>query len=115
MPLLFSALLLCSPIFVVVKNHRPVLFSSATGGTQCQYYCCQGGADSEGCTVSRVHVTDVQDYNNIRGFVATLDRTGDPLHGGAGTGRVFALDCEMCNTTLGSELTRVTVVDYRGR
>lgn len=87
----------------------------ATGGTQSQYYCCQGGADSEGCQVSRVHVTDVQDYNNIRGFVATLDRTGDPLQGGAGTGRVFALDCEMCNTTLGSELTRVTVVDYRGR
>ncbi len=60
-------------------------------------------------------MTDVQDYNNIRGFVATLDRTGDPLQGGTGTGRVFALDCEMCNTTLGSELTRVTVVDYRGR
>ena len=74
-----------------------------------QYYCCQGGPDSEGCQVSKVHVTDILDYNNMRGFVATLDRSDHD------TGRVFALDCEMCNTTQGNELTRVTVVDHTGK
>ena len=39
-----------------------------------------------------MHVTDVLDYNNMHGFVSTLDR-------GAHSGKVFALDCEMCNTT----------------
>jgi len=55
-----------------------------------------------------VHVTDVLDYNNMRGFVSTLDTRE------ASKGRVFALDCEMCNTTQGNELTRVTVVDFTG-
>ena len=40
-----------------------------------------------------MHVTDVLDYNNMRGFVSTLDTRE------ASKGRVFALDCEMCNTT----------------
>jgi len=80
----------------------------ATGGSLCQYYCCQGGTDSEGCQVGKVHVTDIIDYNNMRGFVATLERAG------SGARKVFALDCEMCNTTHGNELTRVTVVDHKG-
>ena len=39
-----------------------------------------------------MHVTDVLDYNDMRGFVSTMERLGQD-------GRVFALDCEMCNTT----------------
>ena len=39
-----------------------------------------------------MHVTDVLDYNDMRGFVSTMERVGQE-------GRVFALDCEMCNTT----------------
>jgi hypothetical protein len=41
--------------------------------------------------VGKVHVPDILDYNNMRGFVSTLERPG--------TGKVFALDCEMCSTT----------------
>jgi len=68
--------------------------------------CCDGTAESDGCQVAKAHVTDTLDYNNIRGFVSTIDKNGP--------GRVFALDCEMCNTTKGNELTRVTVIDYTG-
>lgn len=68
--------------------------------------CCDGTAESDGCQVAKAHVTDTLDYNNMRGFISTIDKNGP--------GHVFALDCEMCNTTKGNELTRVTVIDYTG-
>jgi len=78
-----------------------------------QYYCCQGGPESEGCQVNKFHCTDILDYNNMRGFVATMDMNNGEEEGDSG--KVFALDCEMCNTTQGNELTRVTVVDHAGK
>ena len=77
-------------------------------GSHSAWTCCQGKADEDGCSVAVVHVTDTLDWANMRGFVSTLDK-GEDL-----PGRVFALDCEMCNTTRGNELTRVTVVDHTG-
>ena len=47
------------------------------------------------------------DYSNMRGFVTTIDK-------GEGERKVLALDCEMVNTTVGTELCRVTVIDYNG-
>ena len=55
-------------------------------------------------------MTDVLDYNDMRGFVATLDKGG-----GDCDAAVYALDCEMCNTVRGNELTRVTVIDLEGK
>ena len=75
-------------------------------GPMSLWNCCDGSADSDGCQVAKAHVTDTLDYNNMRGFVSTMDKNG--------SGRVFALDCEMCNTTKGNELTRVTVIDFTG-
>lgn len=54
------------------------------------------------------HVCDGFDPDEMRGFVKTLPRDEEPPDGDHG---VYALDCEMCYTTLGLELTRVTVID----
>jgi len=57
-----------------------------------------------------VHVTDVLDYGDMRGFVATLKKG----KGNVANSKIYALDCEMCNTLQGNELTRVTVVGLDG-
>lgn len=54
------------------------------------------------------HVTDYMDYNNLTGFVKTIACDEDYV---PKRKDVYALDCEMCYTTGGLELTRVTVVD----
>ena len=61
--------------------------------------------------MSSCHVTETQDYSNMLGFVTSLDKT---LPGESYSGKVFAMDCEMVNTTVGSELCRVTMIDYTG-
>jgi len=75
-------------------------------GPMSLWNCCDGSAESDGCQVAKAHVPNTLDYNNMRGFVSTIEKNG--------SGRVFALDCEMCNTTKGNELTRVTVIDNTG-
>lgn len=54
------------------------------------------------------HVTDYLDPNNLTGFIKTIACDDDYV---PSRKDVFALDCEMCYTTVGLELTRVTVVD----
>lgn len=84
-----------------------------TTGPVSAYSCCEGDAATDGCQVGACHVTDVLDYGAMRGFVSTIDKS-DSDGGGESRG-VFALDCEMCNTTQGNELTRITVVDVTGK
>ncbi|PSN34218.1 hypothetical protein C0J52_13128 [Blattella germanica] len=72
------------------------------------YTCCGGNCETVGCVVSSCHVSDDLDPSNLRGFVKTLPTESDPPSGDYG---VYALDCEMCYTTGGLELTRVTVID----
>ncbi|XP_058821536.1 RNA exonuclease 1 homolog [Topomyia yanbarensis] len=70
--------------------------------------CCQQPAGSAGCMYANYHVTSYLDYDNLTGFVKTID----PPEGYVPSKKdVFALDCEMCYTTVGLELTRITVVD----
>jgi len=75
-------------------------------GPSSVFPCCGGDPQSTGCTVNSHHITNDVDP---RGFVKTLNSSGDKSKE-----KVYALDCEMCYTTHGIELTRVTVVDEDG-
>ena len=44
--------------------------------------------------------------SRVPGYVETQPIAGDDPHQ-----RVYALDCEMCYTTIGLELTRISVID----
>lgn len=75
-----------------------------------QYSCCKGGLLSRACRSNPYHIHRGElELENYQGYVETqpkIERDPD-RHG------IYALDCEMCNTTHGFELTRVTVVNYK--
>ncbi|XP_071769540.2 RNA exonuclease 1 homolog [Centroberyx gerrardi] len=76
------------------------------GGWETSYNCCSGAVGSPGCQVSKQHVQDGRKEASD-GYVKTFSKTLPP-DGNAG---VYALDCEMCYTKQGLELTRVTVIN----
>ncbi|XP_012326417.2 exonuclease GOR-like [Aotus nancymaae] len=71
-----------------------------------RYTCCAAAPDSVGCQVAKQHVRDGR-KESLDGFVKTFQKelSRDAYPG------IYALDCEMCYTTHGLELTRVTVAD----
>ncbi|XP_043797112.1 RNA exonuclease 1 homolog isoform X1 [Apis laboriosa] len=71
-----------------------------------KYSCCQQYGSATGCCDAKTHVWDYTDYENLRGYVKTLPKNTPIEEQG-----VYALDCEMCYTTQGLELTRITVID----
>lgn len=76
-----------------------------------KYTCCGGGCASEGCEVGK-HVYDgdyVGNGTNLAGYVETTSHKSGKAARTASN--IFAIDCEMCYTTRGLELTRVSVVD----
>ncbi|XP_054706424.1 RNA exonuclease 1 homolog [Uloborus diversus] len=76
------------------------------GAIESRYNCCQGDSESDGCCVATGHVFEGSENHAYKGFVKTLPKTPPPdrCYG------VYSLDCEMCYTTAGSELTRITVI-----
>ncbi|XP_056133434.1 RNA exonuclease 1 homolog [Lampris incognitus] len=78
----------------------------AAGGWETSYSCCSGAVGSPGCQVAKQHVQDGR-KESIDGYVMTFSKSLPP----DGNGGVYALDCEMCYTKLGLELTRVTVIN----
>lgn len=74
--------------------------------------CCQQPAGTPGCMYANYHVTEYLDYSNMTGFMKTMDRGDDYV---STRKDIYALDCEMCYTTHGLELTRVTVVDVNSK
>ncbi|XP_045890880.1 RNA exonuclease 1 homolog isoform X2 [Micropterus dolomieu] len=80
-----------------VKNKVP-------GGVETRYSCCEGVMGAPGCQVFKLHV---HDSLSLDGFVSTVRRhPSDTSCPG-----VYSLDCEMCYTIHGLELSRVTVVN----
>ncbi|XP_053709584.1 RNA exonuclease 1 homolog isoform X1 [Synchiropus splendidus] len=90
----------CSFHWGRLRRHR------VPGGWETSYSCCSGAVGSPGCQVSKQHVQDGRE-ESLDGYVTTFSKPVSP----DGNGGVFALDCEMCYTKQGLELTRVTVID----
>nr|XP_057925887.1 RNA exonuclease 1 homolog isoform X2 [Doryrhamphus excisus] len=74
------------------------------GGVETRYSCCQGVMGAPGCQLFKLHV---HDSFSLDGFVVTAPRspTDTSCPG------IYSLDCEMCYTVHGLELSRVTVVN----
>uniref|UniRef100_A0A665WZZ6 Zgc:152968 n=1 Tax=Echeneis naucrates TaxID=173247 RepID=A0A665WZZ6_ECHNA len=76
------------------------------GGVETRYSCCEGVIGAPGCQVFKLHVHDTR---SLDGFVSTIPRhLSDKSCPG-----VYSLNCEMCYTVHGLELSRVTVVNSR--
>ncbi|XP_019645760.1 PREDICTED: RNA exonuclease 1 homolog [Branchiostoma belcheri] len=91
-----------------VYHHGKLWKRRVAGGIESRYTCCQGDAQAEGCSTGELHVWDSR-KEDMEGYVTTLQKspTDDP--------GVFALDCEMCYTYGGMELTRVSVVNWSNK
>ncbi|KAM8873923.1 RNA exonuclease 1 homolog [Spinachia spinachia] len=80
--------------------------NKGAGGWETNYSCCAAAVGAPGCQVCKQHVQDGR-KEAFDGYVTTFSKALPP----DGNGGVFALDCEMCYTRQGLELTRVTVID----
>ncbi|KAM4739714.1 RNA exonuclease 1 homolog isoform 1-T1 [Anableps anableps] len=90
----------CSFHWGRLRRHR------VAGGWETTYSCCSAAVGAPGCQIAKQHVQDGR-KESLDGFVSTFSKPLPP----DGNGGVFALDCEMCYTKQGLELTRVTVID----
>ncbi|KAM7391229.1 hypothetical protein PAMP_021933 [Pampus punctatissimus] len=74
------------------------------GGVETRYSCCEGVMGAPGCQQFKLHV---HDSLSLDGFVATVPRHPSDMS----CPGVYSVDCEMCYTIHGLELSRVTVVN----
>ncbi|KAL1110291.1 hypothetical protein AAG570_008368 [Ranatra chinensis] len=76
------------------------------------YICCKREIHSAPCTTNKYHICELSKDDCLEGFVKTRpnNKLLSDMHAG-----VFAVDCEMCYTVRGSEITRVTVIDLNGK
>lgn len=93
-------------------NYHPKGTGFRRGFADNYHRCCQQPAGTPGCMYGNYHVSNNVDYENLSGFVTTMDKDESYTCTRAD---IYALDCEMCYTTQGLELTRVTVVDVSGK
>ncbi|XP_077331269.1 RNA exonuclease 1 homolog [Lithobates pipiens] len=84
-----------------VRKHR------VPGGIETRYSCCEAAVGAPGCQMAKLHVHEGH-KENLDGFIGTFPKL---QHSDENPG-IFSVDCEMCYTTHGLELTRVTVVSH---
>lgn len=89
-------------------NYHPKRACYRRGYADNHHICCLQTANSPGCTYANYHVTDYIDLKNLTGYVTTIEKIKKRV---LTEKDIYAVDCEMCYTTAGIELTRVTVVD----
>ncbi|KAF7710095.1 RNA exonuclease 1 homolog [Silurus meridionalis] len=83
-------------------HYGKVMENRVPGGVETRYSCCENAVGSPGCQVFKLHVHDAV---SLQGFVRSLPQTHTGCPG------IYAIDTEMCYTTQGLELVRVTVVN----
>ncbi|XP_013786513.1 exonuclease GOR-like [Limulus polyphemus] len=71
------------------------------------YSCCGRHVGTHGCNKSKFHVS-VQNHDTVDGFLKTRFKNK------MGNSGIYALDCEMCFTFKGLEVTKVSVVGVDG-
>ena len=81
------------------------------GSVSGSWDCCQkgAGAKAKGCVEESNHDSLICHCFLDKSMVVSTQSAGLD-----GFGKVFALDCEMVNTTRGKELAWVTLLDYNG-
>lgn len=85
------------------------------GNYNTTFACCRGKPGSAGCTTGKLHVWNgvgVGFNGPFDSYARTKPRKTPPPDGNYG---IYALDCEMCYTIRGLELTKITVVGADGR
>lgn len=87
------------------------------------FVCCDGISTSAGCTMANSHVwsgyVDGHNHAPATSFVRTDNGMCDTASSSASLFTpqrqgIYGLDCEMCYTSLGFEVTKVTLVNVRG-
>lgn len=111
----------CSKVFDIAMydvpavdecNYHPKGTGYRRGFPDNYHRCCQQPAGTAGCSYANYHVAEEVEVNNLKGYVRTIDKGDDYV---PSKEDIYALDCEMCYTTHGIELTRITVVDINAR
>lgn len=108
----------CKTVFQVKDDGTPVVrkkchyhrgFLRTNHGRTPEYSCCKHPMASAGCLISDSHIVDGSGHPDFdRGFKVTQPKQLAP---GTSAG-IYALDCEMCSTSIGTEVTKVTVVNH---
>ena len=82
------------------------------GSIDGSWACCNAKrTKAKGCDVETNHDSTIQwSFLDRSKVVTTHSLTGEE----PGPGKVFALDCEMVETTRGKEVARVTLLDFEG-
>lgn len=78
-----------------------------TGGKEAKYGCCSQSVGSPGCTEAEVHVYSTKDPKRLASVWQWAEMPGKD-----GVLQPVSFDCEMCYTTLGMEVVRVTAVSW---